>query len=242
MALTFPTKFDVREARDQAVRTVSAAVDPLRAPSLAVLGLGDVALAAARDALARAQAGVDDTAARVEELPAELENLRHRLSVEEFRRLAEAYVGAVRSVYADLIGRGESAYSQIVAQPQVKRALDLVNQVSGELESRLEDTVEDGRVRAEKTLADVTRETRSVGERAARATQRGAAQAAATVEQTSSELAAEIDEAGDELASETRSVTRRTAARTAPTKQGPKNAPTHSATTSAQKRGNGRTS
>jgi heparin binding hemagglutinin HbhA len=241
MALTFPTKFDVREARDQAVKTVSAAVDPLRAPSLALLGLGDVALAAARDALARAQAGVDDTAARVEELPAELENLRHRLSVDEFRRLAEAYVDAVRSVYADLIGRGASAYSQIVAQPQVKRALDLVNQVSGELESRLEDTVEDGRVRAEKTLAEVTKETRSVGERAARATQRGAAEAAATVEQTSSELASEIDEAGDEIASETRSVTRRTAAKTAPSKQGPKNAPTHSASTAAQKRGGGST-
>ena len=236
MAVTFPTKFDVREARDQANKAVADAVDPLRAPGLAFLGLADTAVAAGRDAVARVQAGATEVQARVEDLPAEIEELRGKLTAEDFRRLADSYVAAVRSVYADLVKRGESAYSKIVAQPQVKQALDTVDQVSTEVESRLEDAVEDVRVRGEKTLAEVTKQTRSIGERAARATQSFATQAAETVSSTSDEIAADIKEAGDELASETRSVTRKAAARTAPKKQGPKDAPKGALTEGGQKK------
>jgi heparin binding hemagglutinin HbhA len=236
MAVTFPTKFDVREARDQANKAVAEAVDPLRAPSLAFLGLGDLAVAAARDAVSRVQAGATEVQARVEDLPAELEELRGKLTAEDFRRLADSYVAAVRSVYTDLVKRGESAYSKLVAQPQIKQALDTVDQVSTEVESRVEDAVEEFRVRGEKTLAEVTKQTRSIGERAARATQSFAGQAAETVASTSQEIAKDINEAGDEIASETRSVTRKAAARTAPKKQGPKDAPKSAATQGGQKK------
>jgi heparin binding hemagglutinin HbhA len=236
MAVTFPTKFDVREARDQATKAVSEAVDPLRAPSLALLGLGDYAVASAQEAFARVQAGATEVQARVEDLPSELQELRGKLSAEDFRRLADSYLAAVRSVYEDLVKRGTGAYSKIKAQPQVKQALSTVDQVSSELESRLEDTVEEFRVRGESVLAGVTRQTRSVGERAARYTQRASEQAAETVTEAGAEVAAEVKEAGDEVASETRSATRKTAAKTAPKKQGPKNAPKSAATTAAAKR------
>ena len=236
MAVTFPTKFDVREARDQATKAVSEAVDPLRAPSLALLGLGDYAVASAQEAFARVQAGATEVQARVEDLPSELQELRGKLSAEDFRRLADSYLAAVRSVYDDLVKRGTSAYSKIKARPQVKQALDTVDSVSSELESRLEDTVEEFRVRGEGVLAGVTKQTRSVGERAARYTQKVTGQAAETLTEAGTEAAAEVEQAGDQVASETRSVTRKAAARTAPKKQGPKNAPKSAATTAADKR------
>jgi heparin binding hemagglutinin HbhA len=236
MAVTFPTKFDVREARDQATKAVNEAIDPLRAPSLALLGLGDYAVASAQEAFARVQAGATEVQARVEDLPSELQELRHKLTAEDFRRLADSYLAAVRSVYDDLVARGTGAYSKIKAQPQVKQALDTVDSVSTELESRLEDTVEEFRVRGEGVLAGVTKQTRSVGERAARYTQKVTGQAAEVLTETSAEVAAEVEEAGDEVASETRSATRKAAARTAPKKQGPKNAPKSAATAAAAKR------
>jgi heparin binding hemagglutinin HbhA len=236
MPVTFPTKFDVREARDQASKVVADAVDPLRAPSLALLGLGDYAVASAQEAVARVQAGATEVQARVEDLPSELGELRSKLTTEDFRRLADAYLAAVRSVYEDLITRGTGAYSKIKAQPQVKQALATVDSVSTELEGRLEGTVEEFRVRGESVLAGVTRQTRSVGERAARYTQRTSAEAAEALTEAGTEAAAEVEQAGDEVASETRSATRKAAAKTAPNKQGPKNAPKSAATPAADKR------
>jgi heparin binding hemagglutinin HbhA len=236
MAVTFPTKFDVREARDQATKAVNDAVDPLRAPSLALLGLGDYAVASAQEAFSKVQSGATEVQARVEDLPSELQELRHKLTAEDFRKLADSYVKAVRSVYDDLVKRGNTAYSKIKAQPQVKQALTTVDSVSTELEGRLEDTVEEFRVRGESVLAGVTKQTRSVGERAARYTQQATGQAAEALTETSAEVAAELKEAGDEAASETRSATRKAAARTAPAKQGPKNAPKSAATAAADKR------
>lgn len=230
MAVTFPTKFDVREVRDQATKAVSDAIDPLRQPALAVLGLGDVAVAVAREAAGRVQAGATEVQARVEDLPAELQELRTKLTAEDFRRLVDSYLVAVRSVYTDLIKRGEVTYHGIKAQPRVKQALDAVDQVQAEIEGRLEHAVEGFRVRGESGLAEVTKQTRSVGERAARATQQASAEAAETVAEAGAELSEEIQEAGDEVASETRSASRKAASRTAPKKQGPKNAPKSAAT------------
>lgn len=236
MAVTFPTKFDVREVRDQANKAVADAVDPLRAPGLAFLGLGDVAVAAAREAVARVEHGAGEVRSRVEELPRELQELRTRLSAEDFRRLADSYAAAVRSVYVDLVRRGETAYSKITSQPQVRQALATVDQVSTELEGRLEDTVEELRVRGEATLAQVTRQTRSAGERTARSVQRGTAQVAETVAEAGDDLAETVQETGDAAAAQTRSTTRKTAAKTAPRPQGPKNAPTGSVSGRAPKK------
>jgi heparin binding hemagglutinin HbhA len=236
MAVTFPTKFDVREARDQATKAVADAVDPLRTPSLALLGLGDYAVAGAQEAVARVQAGAGEVQARVEDLPSEIQELRSKLTAEDFRRLAEAYLAAVRDVYEGLVRRGMGAYSKLTAQPQVKQAISTVDSVSTELESRLEDTVEEFRVRGENMLAGVTRRTRSVGERTARYTQKASEQAAETLTEASVEIASDIEDAGEEVATETRSATRKAAAKTAPKKQGPKNAPTSAATTAADKR------
>lgn len=230
MAVTFPTKFDVREARDSAQKLASEAWDPFREPTLAMLGLGDIAVATARDAASKVSSGVSEAQTRVEELPSELNELRSKLTAEDFRRLVESYLSAVRGVYDDLVKRGNTAYKHIKAQPQVKDALARVDKVSSEVESRVEDAVEGARVRGESTLAEVTKQTRSVGERAARATQRLSAQAAEQVAEAGSELSEDIKAAGDEVAHDTRSTTRKAAARTAPNKQGPKNAPKSAAT------------
>jgi len=236
MAVTFPTKFDVREARDQATKAVSDAIDPLRQPAMAVLGLGDVAVAAAREAAGRVQAGATEVQARVEDLPTELQELRTKLTAEDFRRLVDSYLAAVRSVYNDLIKRGEVTYHGIKAQPQVKQALATVDQVQAEIEGRLENAVEGFRVRGEAGLAEVTKQTRSVGERAARTTQRVSAEAAETVAEAGAEVSEDIKETGDEVASDTRSASRKAAARTAPNKQGPKNAPKSAATAGGAKK------
>ena len=236
MAVTFPTKFDVREVRDQANKAVADAVDPLRAPSLAFLGLGDVAVASARDAVARVEAGAVEVRSLVEELPRELQELRTRLSAEDFRRLADSYAAVVRSVYVDLVKRGETAYSKLTSQPQVKQALDTVDQVSSELEGRLESTVEEIRVRGEAALGEVTRQTRSVGERTSRRIARSTEEIAETVSEAGDDLAETVREVGGEAASETRSAAGRTSAKTAPRKQGPKNAPTGSLSGHAPKK------
>jgi heparin binding hemagglutinin HbhA len=236
MAVTFPTKFDVREARDQATKAVADAIDPLRQPALAVLGLGDVAVAVAREAAGRVQAGATEVQARVEDLPAEVQELRTKLTAEDFRRLVDSYLAAVRSVYTDLIKRGEVTYHGIKAQPQVKQALATVDQVQSEIEGRLENAVVGFRVRGEAGLAEVTKQTRSVGERAARTAQRVSTEAAENVAEAGAELSEDIKEAGDEVAADTRSASRKAAASTAPKKQGPKNAPKSAATTAGAKK------
>jgi heparin binding hemagglutinin HbhA len=242
MAVTFPSKFDVREARDSAQKLASEAWDPFREPTLAVLGLGDIALATARDAASRVQSGVSEAQNRIEELPTELQELRGKLTAEEFRRLVDSYLAAVRSVYADLVKRGTSAYSQILSQPQVKQVIARADAVSTEVESRLEDAVEGVRVRGESTMAGVSKQTRSVGERAARATQRFSAKAAEEVAEAGSELSEDIKQAGAEAASETRSATRKAANQAAPRKQGPKNAPASGATKPGAQRAKNATS
>src|ERR1700710_1383639 len=113
MAVTFPTKFDVREARDQASKAVAEAVDPLRAPSLALLGLGDYAVATAQETFSKVQSGATEVQARVEDLPSELQELRTKLTAEDFRRLAENYLKAVQGVYEDLVKRGTTAFTKI---------------------------------------------------------------------------------------------------------------------------------
>ena len=123
MAVTFPSKFDVREARDSAQKLASEAWDPFREPTLAMLGLGDLAVSTAREAASKVQHGVTDAQSRVEDLPSEIAELRTKLTAEDFRKLVDSYLAAVRGVYDDLVKRGNSAYSSIRSQPQVKEAI-----------------------------------------------------------------------------------------------------------------------
>ena len=149
MAVTFPTKFDVREARDQAGKAVADAVDPLRAPSLALLGLGDYAVASAHEAFRRSSPAPPRSRPASRTCPPSCRSCA--TSSPPRTSAASPTPTSPRSAASTTtsVKRGTSAYSKIKAQPQVKQALDTVDTVSTEIEGRLEDTVEEVRVRGE---------------------------------------------------------------------------------------------
>ena len=216
MAVELPTSADVRKARQNVAERAEAA----RTPLLAVLGAGDVAVTAVSKAVAEARVRAtvarakateqaEDVQHRVVELPQKLNPDELRKAVADLRVQAEhAYTG-----FAE---RGADTWGRIRKQPQVKEALARIETYTEKLDARVDELVDDARDAAEKALAAVTTQTRSTGERVARATQRFSGQAAKAVSEAGSEAAEAITEAGDEVAHETRSTTRKMANRTAP--------------------------
>lgn len=220
MAVSLPTSTDVRKVREQQAEVV-------RTPLLAVLGVGDYAYTtvnkAVADARTRASQRAEEVQTRVSELPNEIGELRTRLSSEHLRKQVEELRDQAEGVYSGFADRGEKAWGRLRKQPQVKQAISTVETLTEKVDELVDDTHDV----AEKTLGTVTRETRSLGERAARGAQQVAGQAAEAVTDVSkdaskavadagSDAAAKIDEAGDEVASGTRSAARKSATRTDP--------------------------
>lgn len=237
MAVSLPTSADVREVRSQVTKTVSTRFDVVRTPLLAWVGVGDLAVTKVTEAVetARTRAAQrrelavkrrEKLQARVSELPTELrekltpEELRKRYDevAEQARTRYEDVTGQVRKTYTELADRGEVAVEKIRRRPQVKKVLHTVSEADNAIEKRAEMAVDGLHDVGEEVLGRVSTQTRSVGEKAARATQKLADEAAEAVTETSKDLAESIDEAGDEAASTTRSVTRKAANRTAPKK------------------------
>jgi heparin binding hemagglutinin HbhA len=202
--VALPKTEDVRKAGEQAV-------EALRTPLLAALGAGDLATQAVRDAVqktrARVNEGADAAKGAVDELPRDLAGVRDKLDPAELRKLVDEYTDAAQKLYQKLADQGEDALTKLRAQPQVRKALDQLEEAIATLQERVGDVAGDARELADEVLGKVTRRTRSVGEKAARATQRAAADAADTIE-----------ELGDDVAHEVRSTSRKAANRTAPRK------------------------
>jgi heparin binding hemagglutinin HbhA len=220
MAVQLPTSTDVRKAREQAAQTVSQRAEVARTPLLAVLGAGDYAYTTATKAVADARARAEEAANRAAELP-------QRLSPEALRQLVADLRADAEERYTGFAARGEKTWGRIRKQPQVKNAISTIETYTDKLDARVDVLVDDAHDVAEKALSTVTRQTRSAGEKAARATQRFAAETAETVAEVAQDVsddvadagkdaAATINEAGDEAASTTRSVSRKAANRTAP--------------------------
>ncbi len=237
MAVELPTTADVRKARHNAAKTAAERAEAARTPLLAVLGAGDLAVSAVSKAVAVARTQAEGVQHRVAELPQHLNGEELRKAVAELREQAG-------HAYAGFAQQGERTWGRIRKQPQVKDALARIETYTGKLDSRVDDLVDDARDATEKALAAVTTQTRSTGERFARATQRFSGRAAETVTdvsqdaskavaQAGSDAAEAINEAGAEAASETRSTTRRAANRTAP-----KSAPASGASKPAARRNN----
>ncbi len=216
MAVQLPTSTDVRKVRAQAAERAEVA----RTPLLAVLGAGDYAVTTVGKAVADARARAEEAANRAAELP-------QHLSPETLRKLVADLRADAEVRYSDFADRGEKTWSKIRKQPQVKQAITTIESYSDKLDARVDVLVDDAHDAAEKALSTVTRQTRSTGEKAARATQRFAAETAETVSEVASEAsgkvaeagkdaAATINETGDEAASSARSVSRRAANRTEP--------------------------
>jgi heparin binding hemagglutinin HbhA len=213
MAVELPTTADVRKARHNAAKTAAERAEAARTPLLAVLGAGDIAV----NAVSKAVEGVQH---RVAELP-------QHLNSEELRKAAAELREQAGKAYAGFAKQGEQTWVRIRKQPQVQEAIARLETYTGKLDSRVDDIVDDARDAAEKALAAVSTQTRSTGERIAKATQRFSGRtaatvtdvskdASATVAQAGTEAAETISEAGTEAARETRSTTRRAANRTAP--------------------------
>jgi heparin binding hemagglutinin HbhA len=199
-----PKTEDVRKAGEQAVEAI-------RTPLLAALGAGDMATQAVREAVnktrTRVTEGADAARGAVDDLPRDLAGVRERLDPAELRKVVDEYTDAAQKLYQKLADQGEDALNKLRAQPQVRKALDQVEEAIATLQHRVGDVAGDARELADEVLARVTRRTRSVGEKTARAAERAGAEAAEAVE-----------ELGEDVAHEVRSASRKAANRTAPRK------------------------
>lgn len=213
MAVELPTTADVRKARHNAAKSAAERAEAARTPLLAVLGAGDIAV----NAVSKAVEGVQH---RVAELP-------QHLNSDELRKAAAELREQAGKAYAGFAKQGEQTWVRIRKQPQVQEAIARLETYTGKLDSRVDDIVDDARDATEKALTAVSTQTRSTGERIAKATQRFTGRTAETVTEVSkdasktvaqagTEAAGTISEAGTEAARETRSTTRRAANRTAP--------------------------
>ena len=220
MAVSLPTAADVRKAREQAAEQAEVA----RTPLLAVLGLGDYAVATVSKAVADARTRA---AERREFVQTQVSELPNRLSTDELRKLVAELRDQAEATYEGFAERGERTWGKIRKQPQVKQAIATIETYTEKLDERVDTFVDEAHDAAEKALTTVTRQTRSTGEKVARGTQKVAAEAAEvvsevakdagkTVSEAGDDAAATINAVGDEAASETRSVARKTANRTAP--------------------------
>jgi heparin binding hemagglutinin HbhA len=202
------TTKEVRKARKQAVEALNTAVEQVRAPLLAAIGAGDLATQAVVEAVnkarSRASERVEATRHAVDGLPSDLGGLREKLDPAELRKLVDEYTDAAQKLYQKLTDAGEDAVAKLRNQPQVKKAIDQLEEAIATLQERVGDVAGDARELADDVLAKVTRRTRSVGEKAAR-----------NVQQSAAEVAEAVTEAGDDVAHEVRSTTRKAANKTA---------------------------
>ncbi len=183
---------------------MSNPVDQAKTPLLAAIGAGDYALAAIADALqnarSRAEGNVETARERVADFPEEfntqLSELRSKLDPEELRKVADSYIQAAADIYVSLAERGDEVIAKVRKQPQVDQALD-----------RAEDAAEDARGLRNEVLGTVARQTRSIGEKAARATERVTGRATSAV-----------SEAGADTAHQLRSTSRKAANEAKPAK------------------------
>jgi heparin binding hemagglutinin HbhA len=191
MAITLPTSADVRKARSRTNKFVNAQFDLVRTPVLAWLGAGDLAVHTLR------------------ELP-------DRLTGDELRKRADKAADRARKTYNEWAERGEDTAERIRTEPRIARALRTIEDNNKRFDRQLENLVDELHDAGDEVLKVVSFESRSVGEKTARRTQRVARDTAATVGEASTELAESVVEAGDEAAHDARSVTRKAANRTAP--------------------------
>ncbi len=200
--MTTPKTEDVKKA-------VTTALDQVRTPLLAALGAGNLATHAVTDAVAKAKENVTKSGEavrkNVQELPTEVETLREKLDPAELRKVIDEYTEAALKLYNKLAESGEQAWDKIVAQPQVKKAIDQLEEALSTTQHQVEDVAGEVRERVEDVLAKVTKRTRSAGEKTAR-----------KVTEVAGDAADAVEELGEDVAHETRSVTRKVANKTAP--------------------------
>lgn len=210
-----------QQSRTSVGGVVGDAVEQVRTPLLAAVGAGDLASQAVIDVVNKARStvrqttGEPSTAVDLDELRSRLDSselrklvdpdeLRKLVDTEELRKLVDSYTKAAADLYRYLAEHGEGAWDKARSQPQVKQALDQLEDAVTTAQERVEGATGGARGFAEDVLSRVSRTTRSAGEKTARSTQQATAKAADSAAET-------VSEAGEKLASETRSATKKAA-------------------------------
>lgn len=144
----------------------------LASPFYAVVGAGDLAVKQVTDAVTQlrerteaagenAQARIDETRARLnnlpDEVPATIDELRGKLNADEIRKIADSYLESATDFYNSLAERGEETIERLRQQPLVQENL-----------TRAEKAYNDAVDLTEDTLGVVSTQTRAVGEQAAK--------------------------------------------------------------------------
>ncbi|MCR6485477.1 hypothetical protein M8542_21855 [Amycolatopsis sp. OK19-0408] len=220
--MTTPKTEDVKKA-------VTTALDQVRTPLLAALGAGNLAGQAVTDAVAKARENVtkgSETARKnLQELPTDVESLREKLDPAELRKVIDEYTEAALKLYNKLAESGEQAWDKFSAQPQVKKAIEQLEEALAGAQGQVEGVTSEVRERVDGVLGTFTKRTRSVGEKTAR-----------KVTEVAGEAADAIEELGDDVAHETRSASRKVANKTAPKTATPARRTTTSTTSAAAKK------
>ena len=203
-------------------KAVTTALDQVRTPLLAALGAGNLAGQAVTDAVAKAKENVTkgSEAARknLQELPTDVESLREKLDPAELRKVIDEYTEAALKLYNKLAESGEQAWDKFATQPQVKKAIEQLEEALTTAQGQVEGVTTEVRERVDGVLGTFTKRTRSVGEKTAR-----------KVTEVADEAAEAIEELGDDVAHEARSVSRKVANKTAPKTAAPARRTTTSA-------------
>ena len=199
---TLPTTKDVRRVRKQAEAGATVTFDAVKSPLFAVLGAMDAATQTVTGVLGMARSAPS----RPDGRPAPT----------ELHKLAEIWGEAAHKAYSSLVERGEEVFDDFRSQPGVKQALDTVESGVDTAQQRLEVVVRDLNSAAADLRSRFARTSRSVGEKAARGTQRATTAVAQQVQETADEVSKAVTEAGDEAAATTRSVTRKAANQASP--------------------------
>jgi heparin binding hemagglutinin HbhA len=204
--------------------------EPPRNSLLAVLGVGDAAVAAVArtfaDAFSAASSNRRTVQKRVADLPAELEALRGRFSGEELRRALDAYRVQVERAYGEFAGRGEEAWGRLREQPQVRQAITTIESYAEKVDERVDGLVDEAQEAATRVRDAAGRRSRATGQKVVQAGQRVTGRAADAVVDASAATAAAVEDAGaatagaiEDAGRDAADATRRTPRKTYPTSE-----------------------
>lgn len=194
-----------RTKSEETRNVIETAREQIRTSLLAALGAGNLAGHAVVEAVNKAKEKVVETGEvarkNLEEIPHDVEGLREKLDPAELRKVIDEYTEAALKLYNKLAESGEEAWDKFIAQPQVKKAIEQVEDALAGAQDRVEGATTEARERVDTVLAKVTKSTRAAGEKTARKV---------------TKVAGEAEEIGDDLARETRAASRKVATKTAP--------------------------
>lgn len=180
-------------------RTSNTAVEGIKTSLLAALGAGNLAGQAVADAFSKAKVRVNESseAARknIEDLPTDMDSLRERLDPAELRKLLDEYTDSALRLYHRLAESGEETWERLVAQPQLKRGVEQLENVWNLAQEQADSLASEARWRVGDVMSRVSGRTREAGVRAGIAAEEATGRVADTVEEASDRVADAIDDA-----------------------------------------------